>query len=111
VSDRGHDIVFPAGDAELLGSPETVEPTDDNLARLNGRLEGALSRAAPERRRGVAADLVDCLRFAPSVHHAVWRRSDPKPAAVSLMRPLNTAGARPGASVRRSSGVRARGRP
>jgi hypothetical protein len=49
-------------------------------------LEGDLSRAIRERRGGLMVDVMDCLRVAPSAHHAVWRRGDPTPAVRSLVR-------------------------
>ncbi|WP_253905186.1 ATP-grasp domain-containing protein [Arthrobacter sp. H14] len=41
---------------------------------------GDLRRAGVERRNGVAADVIDTLRWARKAEHSVWRLSDPGPA-------------------------------
>jgi hypothetical protein len=47
-------------------------------------LEGDLRRAFVERRGGLAADVFDCLRYAPGAVHATWSRADPGPTRALL---------------------------
>jgi predicted ATP-grasp superfamily ATP-dependent carboligase len=72
-------------------------------------LEGDLSRAVRERRGGFAADVADCLRFAPSAHHAVWSRGDLAPTVRSLLHLAGTAGAKAVTALRDSFRPRGHG--
>jgi hypothetical protein len=49
-------------------------------------LEGDLRRALVQRRGGLLRDVIDCLSYARGAVHTTWRREDPAPALLSVMR-------------------------
>lgn len=63
-------------------------------------LEEDLRRAAVEHRGGLAADFVDCLRYAPGAVHSTWSLYDPMP---TLRRAARTARARVPSFIGRGS--------
>jgi predicted ATP-grasp superfamily ATP-dependent carboligase len=72
-------------DFPLLWAAQALGPPLPRVAGRPGRtryqwLEGDLRRALVERRRGLALDVLDSLRYAPGAVHATWSARDPAPA-------------------------------
>ena len=65
--------------ALVRGRAMTVQPLPATEVRYQW-LEGDLRRAVQQRQRGLARDVIGCLRFARGATHSTWMTSDPWPA-------------------------------
>jgi predicted ATP-grasp superfamily ATP-dependent carboligase len=92
----GLDVAAPL-EALVRGRPMPAQPPARPGVRYQW-LEGDLRRALDERRGGLVADVVDCLRFARGATHSTWRARDPWPVTALC---LDLVGRGAGKAVRR----------